>query len=249
MVLNSIQAIPDLNGKVDIRVETRDKDLVISIADNGKGIAKEHLSRVFDSSFTHGKLKGTGLGLAYCKHVVEAHGGTITVQSEEGKGATFEIIISSAVEKEIPVNIPIIEEPVQTQKTAQPTPVAVGNFQWIIVEDTEEFRKQWKEIFIKNKLPPPIEFILPELAVSANIDWKKVGGAIVDLNYEGSVMDGLDLIQWLIPKGLKTIHLCTSDHSEEKVQREAKRLNITSVIPKPIPDDIDDPKSGIFHLS
>ncbi len=77
------------------------KDLtsaMISVKDNGVGIAKEELKKIFDKfyrvSATKGKeTRGSGLGLALAKHIIEAHGGKIEVESEVGKGSKFTIRI------------------------------------------------------------------------------------------------------------------------------------------------------------
>lgn len=70
----------------------------VEVADNGSGIAPEHLTRLFERFYRVGKSRsrnegGSGLGLAIVKHIVESHGGTITVDSTEGKGTTFAITL------------------------------------------------------------------------------------------------------------------------------------------------------------
>jgi signal transduction histidine kinase len=60
----------------------------IRVSDNGPGIDERHLSRVFDPFFTT-KTKGTGLGLSICRRIVEAHGGTISIEATSGTGAHF----------------------------------------------------------------------------------------------------------------------------------------------------------------
>ena len=65
-------------------------ELVIS--DTGKGIPQEDLGKVFDPFFST-KRKGTGLGLAIVHQIVESHKGEITVESREGEGTTFRILL------------------------------------------------------------------------------------------------------------------------------------------------------------
>ena len=64
----------------------------MEISDTGTGIAKNDLPQIFERFYKADKSRtgqGSGMGLAIAKHIVEAHGGSIRVQSEEGKGSTF----------------------------------------------------------------------------------------------------------------------------------------------------------------
>lgn len=81
-----------------IRIETilTDSEAIISFQDHGIGIAKKHLPRLFERFYRvdkarSRKLGGTGLGLAIVKHIIQAHGGDVTVESTPGKGSTFAI--------------------------------------------------------------------------------------------------------------------------------------------------------------
>jgi two-component system phosphate regulon sensor histidine kinase PhoR len=79
-------------GRIMITTRTLEGSVVVDIADTGIGIPKEDLARVFERFYKGDKARageGTGMGLAIAKHVVEAHGGSIWVESEEGKGSTF----------------------------------------------------------------------------------------------------------------------------------------------------------------
>ncbi len=91
LLLNGIAAI-DKKGEISTTMEERDGGLEIRIEDTGKGIPSEHLPLIFNPFFTTRK-KGTGLGLSLCRQIVEAHGGTITAESEPGQGAVFIIRI------------------------------------------------------------------------------------------------------------------------------------------------------------
>ena len=78
------------NGWVKITTETRGRNVRIVFQDNGPGIAAENLSKVFDPFFTTKEVgKGTGLGLSLCYGIIKEHGGTITITSQLGQGATF----------------------------------------------------------------------------------------------------------------------------------------------------------------
>ena len=76
------------NHSVRFTAHSVGKDIIITVSDTGCGITKEQLPTIFEPFVTY-KEGGTGLGLPICKQIVEAHGGTITVESEPGVGTTF----------------------------------------------------------------------------------------------------------------------------------------------------------------
>lgn len=83
-----------VEGGVAIRLEGDDQAMSLEITDTGVGIASEHLPRLFERFYRVDKgrsrtLGGTGLGLSIVKHIVEAHGGTVTVDSTLNEGSTF----------------------------------------------------------------------------------------------------------------------------------------------------------------
>jgi signal transduction histidine kinase len=89
LVLNALDAMP-AGGTLTLRSSARDETVRIEIADTGKGLTPEECSRLFTPYYTTKKL-GTGLGLAMVQSVVSDHHGTISVSSDEGRGATFRI--------------------------------------------------------------------------------------------------------------------------------------------------------------
>jgi signal transduction histidine kinase len=79
-------------GAVDVFVEQTAGEVLLSIRDTGDGISPEDLDKIFDPFFTRAPLgKGTGLGLSICHSIVDQHGGTISVESQSGKGSTFTV--------------------------------------------------------------------------------------------------------------------------------------------------------------
>jgi signal transduction histidine kinase len=98
LVRNAIQAMNNGGGEVALSARaTPSKDLIIEVSDSGQGMDPEEVSHIFDSFYTKGKRSGTGLGLAYCKQVIDAHGGTIDVDSQLGRGTTFIIKMPGCV--------------------------------------------------------------------------------------------------------------------------------------------------------
>jgi signal transduction histidine kinase len=89
LLLNALQAMPD-GGTLTISVSANDGSVAISVKDTGVGIPDEMKDKIF-SPLATGKAKGTGLGLAVVKRIIDAHGGTITFESEAGKGTTFTV--------------------------------------------------------------------------------------------------------------------------------------------------------------
>jgi two-component system NtrC family sensor kinase len=89
---NSVDAMGSSGGHIQITTALRDQNIVIQIADNGIGIAKANLSRIFDPFYTTKPVgKGTGLGLSICYGIIKKMGGNIEVQSVKGEGTTFSI--------------------------------------------------------------------------------------------------------------------------------------------------------------
>jgi len=94
LVINGIQAIENLPGKVTLTAAAKDNQVRISIRDTGVGIKAENLQKVFDPFFTTKEEgSGTGLGLAVVYGIIQKHNGTIQVKSEEGKGTRFIIAL------------------------------------------------------------------------------------------------------------------------------------------------------------
>jgi len=92
LVKNGIQAIPkEQEPKIVVQVLDLEKDVQINISDNGKGISKENLDKIFEPKFTT-KSSGMGLGLAMVKNIVETYKGTITFVTKENTGTTFTVL-------------------------------------------------------------------------------------------------------------------------------------------------------------
>ena len=76
-------------GKITLRFELTEREVLTEIEDSGKGLAPEVAARLFEAFFTFGKARGTGLGLAIARKIVQEHQGTISARNRPGGGAVF----------------------------------------------------------------------------------------------------------------------------------------------------------------
>ncbi len=93
LLTNAVCAVNEVRGNKKIRISAQvenNKVFRLEIYDNGKGIAPEIRSKIFDPFYTN-RTGGTGLGLATCQKIVQAHAGNIRFQSNEGEGTTFTV--------------------------------------------------------------------------------------------------------------------------------------------------------------
>lgn len=160
LLSNAFKFTPE-GGKIDFTVTKQTNTLELRISDSGKGIAKDHLDKIFDRfyqidrSYTR-EQEGTGIGLALTKELVELHKGKIEVESEEGKGTTFTVTIPLGKEhlkpEEIIESVKEDEELTQMEKLifepeAKKEMVSIDIFTetdkplLLIVEDNDDVRK------------------------------------------------------------------------------------------------------------
>ncbi len=94
--LNACEAMPN-GGTLMLATSVADGRIVIEVTDTGCGIKREHLDKVLEPFFTTKPVgKGTGLGLSVSYGIVQQHGGTLEIDSQEGKGATFTVTLPVA---------------------------------------------------------------------------------------------------------------------------------------------------------
>ena len=99
MILNAVDALPQ-GGRIRFSTRTEGGEVVVSVGDSGMGMSEEVRKRVFDPFFTTKGVKGTGLGMSVAFGIISRHGGSIGIQSQEGKGTTFDVRLPIGKEAE-----------------------------------------------------------------------------------------------------------------------------------------------------
>ncbi|MGK7392299.1 MAG: ATP-binding protein [Candidatus Cyclobacteriaceae bacterium M2_1C_046] len=102
IIINAIEAMEEEKGVLEIKTSSQNGHVILTIKDNGKGIPKDDLTKLFDPFFT-GKKSGMGLGLTTTQNIIKSHSGKIYVDSKVGEGTTFKITLQTE-------NIKIAEE-------------------------------------------------------------------------------------------------------------------------------------------
>jgi two-component system phosphate regulon sensor histidine kinase PhoR len=96
------------HGEIRLIARERENEIVLNVSDNGVGISKEDLPRVFERFYRVDKarspesIRGTGLGLAIVKHIAQLHGGRVEAESEIDKGTTIRVVLPIAVAASMP---------------------------------------------------------------------------------------------------------------------------------------------------
>jgi two-component system, NtrC family, sensor kinase len=99
LIMNAIEAIKNETGEISISTRFDGKNFLVKISDNGEGIPSEFIGQIFEPFFTTKRdQQGTGLGLSLVRRVVQVHNGQIMVESDEGKGSTFTIVLPKDIE-------------------------------------------------------------------------------------------------------------------------------------------------------
>ncbi|MBL0693579.1 ATP-binding protein [Comamonas sp. JC664] len=150
LLSNAVKFTPK-GGRVQVLVERRNSSVEITVADTGQGISAQFLPHVFerfrqaDGSTTR-KTGGLGLGLSIVRHLVELHGGTVSVASDgDGQGATFVVSLPQAVALRREVLVPpALRAPLMEQDI--PCPPQLVGLRLLVVDDEEDTRELLRSI-------------------------------------------------------------------------------------------------------
>jgi signal transduction histidine kinase len=126
LLLNARDAMP-LGGTISIEVRREEDFAVVTVADEGTGIAEEHLERVFEAFFTT-KKNGTGLGLSMARGAISRLGGSIVARNRPARGAEFVLRLPLAID----------EQPAAPAPAPGPPPALAGSLRVLLVDDDRD---------------------------------------------------------------------------------------------------------------
>jgi CheY-like chemotaxis protein len=239
LIINADQAMPE-GGIIKVRVENvapvgavrpcqpvaelpiKDgKYVKIEIEDDGIGIPKEHLPKIFDPYFTT-KQKGSGLGLATSYSIIKRHDGYIAVESELGVGTTFYIYL------------PASSKQILTKKDAEERLILSKGR--ILVMDDEEVVRDVAGIMLK-RIGYDVEFAddgaeALELYKKAEESGQPFDAVIVDLTIQGG-MGGEQMIKKLLEIDPNVKAIVSSGYSTDAIMSNFKQYGFSGVVTKP----------------
>ncbi|MGE3610693.1 MAG: ATP-binding protein [Bacteriovoracaceae bacterium] len=213
LINNSAEAsIPDQKLSIDLTLATHEGECLITIQDNGKGIPKDALSRVFQHGVSFGKESGSGIGLTSAKETIEKYNGSLSLLSEEGKGTV------------VTIKLPIGSAP-RWFKTS----LNLSTSNVCIIDDDDSIHSIWDEILSGKNLSITHIKSSDEFEMWARGINKSDFSFLFDLELLGSKMNGLELIEKFTLEGRST--LVTSHYDDLSVQDKAQKLGV-KIIPK-----------------
>ena len=232
LVINANQAMPE-GGVINIRIANRevtDRDSVtlnagqytlISVTDEGVGIAMNHLQRIFEPYFST-KQQGSGLGLATVHSIVTNHGGQISVRSQLGRGTTFTIHIPASAAATV-------------LHKEQELGLLMGEGRVLVMDDDESIRQSIGKMLRRLGYEPAFaedgdEAL--ELYEEARERDCPFAAVIADLTIPGG-MGGKELIVELQQLDPEVRAIVSSGYSRDPVMAHASRFGFTGVMAKP----------------
>ncbi|MBW2605215.1 MAG: PAS domain S-box protein [Deltaproteobacteria bacterium] len=232
MIINADQAMPE-GGKIQVCAENMVVDakrslplqpgryIKMSIQDQGSGIAKERLPRIFDPYFTT-KQKGSGLGLATAYSIIDKHDGYIVAESELGVGSTFYIYFPASEKK-----VSVVKE---TRIKA-----FVGKGRILVMDDEALIRDIAGQLL--SRIGYDVEFAKDGAEAVKRYQkvmesGKSFDAVIMDLTIPGG-MGGKEAVQRLLEIDPEVNAIVSSGYSNDPVMSDFRKFGFKGVVPKP----------------
>ena len=218
LVFNSIEAMP-ISGQIQIKTAVSGEMVSVSFSDSGEGMSEEVRSKVFDPFFSTKAHKGTGLGMSLSYNIVSKHRGEINVESTEGEGTTFTILlpIQSEAEKS------------ETKESATAIPAELETANILVVDDDENIRDVFFDFLTYHN--HCISLASDGKEALALFKTGNYDAVITDLGMHG--MSGLELASSIKDIDPKTPVILITGWNPEINDNSAKQRNVDFEMTKP----------------
>ena len=218
-------------GNVSINISNKDTLVIINVSDTGIGISNNNIEKVFNRFYQVNNdinaAGGSGIGLAFCKEIIELHSGTISLKSEINKGSEFTIILP--LEKSLPSIIIPNENNIKKRniKDSKSTMTYNSNLLFLVVDDNYDMRKYLLSILKDYKC---LEAENGEQALEI-IHTKTIDFIITD--YMMPKLNGYDLVTKLKESNNSTPIIMLTAKTDINTKLDALKLGIDDYITKP----------------
>lgn len=239
LLSNAVKFTPE-KGSIQVILVESDDSIRIEVRDSGRGIKAEDLNNIFDrfhstSDQLEGGGQGIGVGLSITKEFVELHEGAITVESEEGKGATFLITLPKKEYDEV-AEFEFIEEGASTSTGKVDLKPQInkehrGEFSALVVEDNPDMREYISELLMGLNLS--VEQAANGKQGQQQVSLKKPDIIISDIMMPE--MNGFELANWLrsVPEFKQVPIILLSARSEVEDKVHGFQLGVSDYLTKP----------------
>ncbi|MEM7478918.1 MAG: ATP-binding protein, partial [Planctomycetota bacterium] len=231
------------NGKVTVTTSFSDSRLCFDVSDSGIGISPDQQKRIFepftqaDSSVTR-RFGGTGLGLSICKRFVEALGGQITLESQLGKGTTFEVTVPVQLSKSVrQVSMASIQESVNETSKASPLTKSHRKLKsgTVLIVDDGETNRQIVRVFLEKLNVRTIEAENGKQACEIVVKHKP---DVVLMDMQMPVLDGYAATRRLRAEGFRTPIIALTGNPLPEDQQKCLNAGCNNYLLKPIDMDM-----------
>ena len=224
-VTENIKTVPRscLLREIRLHIKVDESNLQIEVKDNGSGIPKKILSRVKEKGFSFGKPKGEGLGLYSSAQKIESWGGTLDVESEEGRGTKVTLKLPKVVKPDWATSW--IDLQIEDAKKNEIESI-------VILDDDESIHHLWEKKLKNRSYGGSIfKFTHANQLIDSLHKFKADSLFLLDYELRGQEETGIDVVKHLEPKHLARCHMVSHSYEDPTLQAQCRDL-IIGLFPK-----------------
>lgn len=221
IVVNALRALTKTGSRLTITVRTTDRDVELTVADDGEGMRPDVLERAFEPFFTTRAVgEGTGMGLAMAHGIVTAAGGRMSIASELGVGTT------------VRVELPRADLPGVARASGVETAVSERVLRVLFVDDDPQVRNT-----VTRLMAAAGHEVEAFAGAPAALDALRADPARADViltDYSMPLMNGMEFTAAVRARGLTLPIVMSSGYLDRSASEEARRVGVTAMLDKPV---------------